>query len=307
MRYPEKLEKHVVPKYNYLTTFPTRNDNHEDGYFVHAFYHDKTQYPLLMHAHDYYELNIVTDGVGRHYIENNYVDSKKGSVFVIPPNIMHGYYNGVNLEIFQLALSDSFMTKFSKELKSFAGYSMLFEIEPILRKSFNEEFFLSLTNDEMKAILPELNGLVACKNIVYPGITTLKNAKALSIIGSLTYLIHQKKQTIEHNQPAIKNLIKSVEFIHQNYMEKIHVQDLAEMCFMSYTSFSRYFKKAFDMSPSDYIMAYRIKMAKFLLDNTEKTVSQIAQECGFFDQSHFALYFYKIEKVTPAQYRRNKR
>ena len=117
MRYPEFLSLHAVPKYNYLDFFTIKKDN-PDNYFTYAYYHDKTQYPLLMHKHDYYEINIITKGVGRHYIENNYVAAQKGRVFVLPPDIMHGYYAGPDLEIFHLALNKSFMSNFSKELHS---------------------------------------------------------------------------------------------------------------------------------------------------------------------------------------------
>ncbi len=306
MRYPEALGLHATPQYNYLETFTTRKKENEDNYFTYAYYHDKTQYPLLMHKHDYYEINIITNGVGRHYIEDNWANAQTGSVFVIPPNIMHGYYAGPDLEIFHLALNKSFMNNFSKELHSFENFSMLFEIEPLLRKALNEEFFLRLTETELNELLPELNNLIKCEQTKYSGITILKNAKALSIIGSLTCLYTQKKSAIyKRNPPVTKNLIDGVNYIHENYMEKIHMPDLAALCFMSYSTFSRNFKKIFNLSPSDYIMKLRIENAKLLLKNTDKNISSIAQDCGFFDLSHFSHYFYKFEKTTPMKYRKN--
>ena len=312
MYYPKTLGLHNTPQYNYLETFTHRQKETEDNYFTYAYYHDKTQYPLLMHKHDYYEINIITNGVGRHYIENNSADAQTGSVFVIPPNIMHGYFAGPDLEIFHLALSKSFMNKFSKELHSLENFSMLFEIEPILRKALNEEFFLQLNETEMSNLLPELNNLIDCEKTRYTGITTLKNAKSLSIIGSLTCLYSQKKSAIyKRTQPVTKNLVDGVNFIHENYMDKIHMQDLADLCFMSYSTFARNFKKIFNVSPSDYIIKLRIENAKLLLKNSDKSISEIAQDCGFFDLSHFSHYFYKFEKTTPMKYRkkhlRNKR
>ena len=298
---PTTLGIHATPKYNYLENLSNRKD---DRFFVYAFFHDKRQFPLLMHCHDYYELNIVTNGYGRHYIENNYMDAKIGSVFILPPNIMHGYTSANSLEIFHLALSNSFMNKFAKELADLAGYSLLFEIEPILRSTVNEEFFLRLNDSEMSSLLPEINNLVACENTEYSGIRTIKNAKALSIIGTLAFLMHQKNPSANvHSTTSEKNIIKSVEFIHENFMEKINVEQLAEMCFMSYATLSRYFKKLFNVSPTEYIMNIRIKNAKTMLRTTDKSVSQIAQDCGFFDLSHFSHYFYKYEKTTPVKYR----
>ncbi|MBQ4269808.1 MAG: helix-turn-helix domain-containing protein [Clostridia bacterium] len=298
---PTTIGIHATPKYNYLENL---SKSYDDRFFVYAFFHDKRQFPLLMHCHNYYELNIITGGYGRHYIENNYVDAKIGSVFIVPPNIMHGYTSGDGLEIFHLALSDSFMNKFANELADLAGYSLLFEIEPILRSTVNEEFFLRLSQEELASILPEINNLVACENTEYSGIKTIKNAKALSIIGTLAFWMHQKKPSANvYSTPSTKNIIKSVEYIHENYMDKINVEALAEMCFMSYATLTRYFKKLFNVTPTEYIMNIRIKNAKIMLRTTDKSVSQIAQDCGFFDLSHFSHYFYKYEKTTPVKYR----
>ena len=304
MNYPQSLGLHAIPLYDYSETFINKQQN-ENNYFTFAYYHDKTQYPLLMHKHDYYEINIITNGVGRHYIEDNSVDASKGCVFVLPPNIMHGYYAEPDCEIFHLVLSKSFINKFSKELHSFKNFSLFFEIEPMLRKVLNEEFFLQLTNSELNDLLPELNNLIHCEEIKYSGVTTLKNAKALSIIGSLTYLYSQKKAKFYDNtQIATKNLIAGVNYIHENYMDKIHLPDVAALCFMSYSTFSRYFKKIFNLSPFDYLMKLRIERAKILLTTTDQSASDIAQICGFFDQSHFSKYFYKFENVTPMKYRK---
>jgi AraC-like DNA-binding protein len=298
---PTSIGLHAIPKYNYTNNLSNKRD---ERFFVYAFYHDKRQFPLLMHCHDYYEINIITNGIGRHYIENNYMNTERGSVFIVPPNVMHGYTSANGLEIFHLALSDNFMNKFAKDLSDLSGYSLLFEIEPILRSAVNEELFLHLSNEEMQSLLPELNNLVDFETTEYSGIKTVKNAKALSIIGTLAYLMHKKNpSTSVHSAPSAKNIIKSVEFIHENYMEKINVEDLAEMSFMSYATLTRYFKKIFNASPTEYIMNIRIKNAKNMLRATDKSLSQIAQDCGFFDLSHFSHAFLKSEKITPLKYR----
>ena len=302
--YPEKLGLHPIPLYDYSETF-VKNRNNENNYFTFAYYHDKTQYPLPMHKHDYYEVNIITNGVARHYIEDNSVNASRGTVFVLPPNIMHGYYAAPDCEIFHLVLSPSFMTNFSKELHSFQGFSLFFEIEPMLRKVLREEFFLQLSDFELSALIPELNNLIRCEDMKYSGTITLKNAKTLAIIGTLTYLYSQKKNKFyDHNQVSTPNLIAGVNYIHENYMEKIHLPDVAALCFMSYSTFSRYFKKIFNASPFDYLMKLRIEHAKVLLKNSNQTISDIAQNCGFFDQSHFSKHFYKFENITPIKYKK---
>jgi two-component system response regulator YesN len=52
-----------------------------------------------------------------------------------------------------------------------------------------------------------------------------------------------------------------------------------------------------------YIITYRLKLAKRLLELTEKSVSDIAEECGFTDASYFTKTFRTAFGMTPKDYR----
>ena len=51
-------------------------------------------------------------------------------------------------------------------------------------------------------------------------------------------------------------------------------------------------------------MKLRIEHAKVLLKDSNQTIADIAQNCGFFDQSHFSKHFYKFENITPIKYKK---
>jgi AraC-like DNA-binding protein len=55
----------------------------------------------------------------------------------------------------------------------------------------------------------------------------------------------------------------------------------------------------------DYISKVRIEKAEALLKDRELSISQIALEVGFPDQSYFTKVFKKIEKCTPKAFRQN--
>jgi AraC family transcriptional regulator len=57
------------------------------------------------------------------------------------------------------------------------------------------------------------------------------------------------------------------------------------------------------MSPHRYLMQQRLDRAKQLLRLPEFTVTRIALECGFANQSHFAKYFRRYTGVSPTQFR----
>ena len=64
------------------------------------------------------------------------------------------------------------------------------------------------------------------------------------------------------------------------------------------------FRRESGMSLSAYIARQRIDYAKYLLNNTDRSIAAIASECGFFDQSHFTKTFAALEGVPPLKYRR---
>ena len=58
------------------------------------------------------------------------------------------------------------------------------------------------------------------------------------------------------------------------------------------------------MSLSTYITRQRIDYARYLLKNTDRSMADIASECGFFDQSHFTKSFRAVEGSPPLRYRK---
>ena len=71
--------------------------------------------------------------------------------------------------------------------------------------------------------------------------------------------------------------------------------------------FRRLFRELTQMTPSAYIMKTRINAARTLLATTNKRITEIAQQTGFYDHAHFIRYFRSATGVTPAAYRRRMR
>jgi AraC-like DNA-binding protein len=95
-----------------------------------------------------------------------------------------------------------------------------------------------------------------------------------------------------------------IETIISNYAQPLSTADLAAKVSLSVSQFDRQFKKRFGTTPRKYVTNVRINAACELLSSTDLTISDIALETGFYDQSHFTNQFTKIKGVTPAQYRR---
>ena len=95
-----------------------------------------------------------------------------------------------------------------------------------------------------------------------------------------------------------------VEHIVEHYSERIDVEKLASRAFLSTRQFERRFRSLFQMSPSDFILKVRIDAARRLLVVSDLSITQIALQCGFFDNSHFTRQFKKKMGVSPLQFRK---
>ncbi|WP_082481541.1 helix-turn-helix domain-containing protein [Pseudomonas sp. Leaf127] len=93
------------------------------------------------------------------------------------------------------------------------------------------------------------------------------------------------------------------QLILDNLGENIEVTELARACALSRSYFSRAFKCSTGLSPQEWIREQRILRAKCLIAHSGMTLTQISQECGFCDQSHFSHIFSRSEGITPLTWR----
>lgn len=104
----------------------------------------------------------------------------------------------------------------------------------------------------------------------------------------------QKDEGIE----AAKNYIIS------HIKDDIKVSTLANISRMSTSHFSRVFKSQTGFSPYDYVLMVRLNRAKVLLQNTDMTISQIAEEVGFNSEANFVYFFTNNERISPGKFRK---
>ena len=99
-------------------------------------------------------------------------------------------------------------------------------------------------------------------------------------------------------------LRRAYDFIDANLGNDPSISEVAEQCELSSGYFSRAFKHETGHSPHQWLMKRRIDRAKELLREPELQLAEIAQTCGFVDQSHFARVFSQREGCSPGRWRR---
>ncbi len=102
-----------------------------------------------------------------------------------------------------------------------------------------------------------------------------------------------------------KDFAKTLESFEAKLPECATPSWLAEQSKLTPQRFARLIKKIFDLTPSQYIAKTRIAAAMTFLLDSEKSVSDVALECGFYDHSAFSRAFRQATGLTPREYRRH--
>jgi transcriptional regulator GlxA family with amidase domain len=106
-------------------------------------------------------------------------------------------------------------------------------------------------------------------------------------------------------QPLARwQLVRAMELFETNFDRPIRLDDVADAVRMSKSHFSRAFSDCVGEPPARYLRRYRVKRAHEMMLSTSKSLSEIALNCGFADQSHFTRTFRRMVGVAPAAWRR---
>jgi AraC family transcriptional regulator len=100
-----------------------------------------------------------------------------------------------------------------------------------------------------------------------------------------------------------RQLMQIFEYINDRLNQDIKLADLAALLDMSQFHFSHLFKQSLGTSPYQYLLQQRIERAKQLLLQTDRSIMDIALDCGFSNHSHLSKQFRKLIGVTPRTYR----
>ncbi len=125
----------------------------------------------------------------------------------------------------------------------------------------------------------------------------------------LLHIFYLMLKDAEDTKSAVRNgksrLVKEVlDYIKKNYGEPMSLQLLAEQVHVSKEYLCRTFRSLSDSSPIEYLNRYRIRQSTFLLVQTDKSISEIAQACGFNHSSYYGKLFYEYMGCTPTEYRK---
>lgn len=253
------------------------------------------------HIHGAIEIIFVTEGSFTVFSDSNEYDIFAGDMILFRSNMMHNI--------------------FSKEQKSNEYYVLKLKPEIIrdiiggmnlLNFVFNRNDFKCVwTKNELKSDNDISDGFKRllrefAQKSRYSDIS-VKLAVGQILLGILrSHPIGEYEIADGATAKTADCIYKAMAYINSNYQEDITETQISAFAGLSYHYFSRSFKQITGKSFKEYLNITRINHAERLLVTTDKSVSEIASECGYNDTSYFIKLYKKHKNTSPGMTRNQK-
>ena len=261
-----------------------------------------------LHKHNFFELIYVLDGSGIHNINENNYEFKKGDVFLLTPDDAHTFQIVVPTRFCIIDFTKSFFSKSADRQEEKMDVSEFFKrLEYIFHNHHNVKGnILSTADKNIFEVL--INQLITEKE----NEQLFKEIITQNIVFLLLHLIARNIQqniTNYFKKQNPKNKIHEITaYIQQNIYNKelIKIENLATHFNKSADHLSRYFKTQTGSTIKDYITRYKLNLIQTRLKFSDLSVSEIAYEMNFTDESHLNKMFKKVFGKTATQFKKKK-
>lgn len=252
----------------------------------------------LCHWHEDIEFIRILKGEMNYYINGrNVLLKEKDGIMVNARQLHYGYSVSQRNCTFICVLFHPSLLSANKPL--YRKY-----VQPVLENRRLEYLYLDSSHKEASLILSYLDQICALKDKGETGYE-LEIAGLLHLLWRNVFLPAQGCLPEEEDPKAsdIRLQKDMVSYIYQHFSEKITLEDIAASGGVCRSKCCRIFRHYLRQSPIDFMNTYRLEVSSYLLKNTDKTITQIAVDCGFNHLSYFSELFARHFKCTPREYR----
>lgn len=243
------------------------------------------------HKHDFYLVVFFAAGKGSHEIDFNTYPIKPGSIFVMSPGQMHNW-------------------EFSDDIDGYVFFhSRQFYDEGFTRESIQDyPFFNSIHNPPLVQL--KKNSFQNMKQLFeeivseYQKNEFLRFEKLHALI-TLVYIELSRQYELvraPENENYLSKVRKLEELIDRNFRTKKYPYEYAELMNISEKHLNRMSKSCLNKTTSDLIAERVILEAKRILIHSKLSISEVAFELGYEDNSYFSRFFKKQTGITPVEF-----
>jgi len=259
-----------------------------------------------LHKHPFFEIIYVLEGSGIHNIDNNHFEFSKGDLFLLTPDDAHTFYIDSYTKFCIIDFTKNFFTRniIRKEEKMDVGdffrrLEFIFHNHHSVKGNLVNDADRTLFESLIHQLIKEKEKQLSFSNIITQNIVFL--------------LLHLIARNIQQNIISFSKIENPKDKIHemtvyiqQNIYDKevIKIETIAGHFHKSPDHLNRYFKQQTGNTIKNYIIRYKLELTKTRLRYSDLTISEIANEMNFTDESHLNKTFKGIFGQTASQYRK---
>lgn len=254
------------------------------------------------HFHNTYEIALILKSKGTRIIGDSIENFTEGDLVLLGPQVPHiAYYNHDQVIASPKAyVVHALVVYFNPDWLTEAQLNSD-NLSALRRLLDDTRRGLKITGDTKKKVVKHLLKLKGCTGL--ERIITLLNILEV-ISGSNEYeCLASEGYSNSFSQKDINRLDKVYQYIRDNFMETIMLEDAAAVANMTPTAFCKYFKNKTQKTFSNFVNEIRIGYACKLLWNQNLSISQICFKCGFNNLTNFNKNFKRYTNMIPSDYR----
>ena len=258
------------------------------------------------HFHNFIEINIVEEGRGYHFVNEEVIEVQKGELFLLPMGVSH---------VFRPASSSS--------KDKLIVCNIIFDIQ-ILKQLINtavshgeiafSKWCSRLTDNGTVDYLHFRDSYDTCLSLFrsmflefqekQSGYSIILHAKLREL---LIKLFRLEYRFIPNSSSKISSFAinEAISYMHQNLHEPISLSHIANLMSLSESHFVRIFKKYTNQTFIEYLQNMRIEKSCHLLLHTDLSIKEISNLVGYTNVDYFRTLFGKKIGTSPKEYRKH--
>ncbi|MCY4542297.1 MAG: AraC family transcriptional regulator [Rhodobacteraceae bacterium] len=250
------------------------------------------------HAHEEYELHLITMTRGRAFVGDHIGVFGPGSLYLTGPLLPHNWVT--DLTEFEPVEVRDMLVQFSDSSLEMAtrAYPELGEIQPLLTQAANGVEFVGFDFEEAVAGMARMRDSSGLDRLL-AWLKFLNRLSRWHAIKPLSAVRFNSRETQRFHAP----IVSVIDHVVANFRDDLTLAASARMACMSPSSFSRRFKAATGNRYTDFINQVRVGQACVMLYETNDRIANICFDVGFNNLSNFNRQFAKIKGMTPRAYR----
>ena len=253
---------------------------------------------LNFHDHDFSEIAVVlavSDTL--HYCNGKTFKLAVGDVIVLHPGIVHAYENTAGFEVVNIIYNAAQLPLPQLDGGNLKFFQAMVDTDYLPREP--EKPFLHLAEKDLQQVVSIIERMEEEIASDLPG-------NRLCVFGLFLSLLIFIARTggVAEQEHFAGSAVRGLHYINLHFKENISVDYLARLCGMSRSGFFTAFRKLSGYTPIEYQQAKRLALALELLRSTNKSLGEIASECGFCDSNYLSKLFARKFGTSPGKMRR---